>query len=78
MKHNRAAAPAWPVPRHALAGTRGNSGGVTLQFREVFERFVINPDYNTLLFMVDGLCYTSDSERQSRKDSSPAHEWTLV
>jgi hypothetical protein len=43
MKHNRAAAPAWPVPRHALAGTRGNGGGVTLQFRKVFERFVINP-----------------------------------
>jgi hypothetical protein len=39
MKHNRAAAPAWPVPRHTFAGTRGNGGGVTLQFREVFERF---------------------------------------
>ena len=44
MKHNRAAAPAWPVSRHTFAGTRGNGGGVTLQFLEVFERFVKNPD----------------------------------
>jgi hypothetical protein len=45
MKHNRAAAPAWPVPRQTFAGTRGNSGGVALQFRDVFERFVKNLDY---------------------------------
>jgi hypothetical protein len=44
MKRNRAAAPAWPVPRHTFAGTRGNDGGVTLQFREVFELFVKNSD----------------------------------
>jgi hypothetical protein len=45
MKHNRAGAPAWPVPRHTFAGARGNGGGVTLQFREVFERFVKNRRY---------------------------------
>jgi hypothetical protein len=50
MKHNRAAAPAWPVPRHALVGTRGNGGAVTLQFREVFERFVQIPIALTDLF----------------------------
>lgn len=43
-KHNRAAAPAWPGFTANIAGTRGNGGRVTLQFREVFERFVKNLD----------------------------------
>jgi hypothetical protein len=50
MRHNRAAAPAWPVPRHTFAGTRGKGGGVMLQFREVFEQFVKNRDSLTLVF----------------------------
>jgi len=32
----------WFHGRH-FAGTRGNRGGVALQFHEVFERFVKNP-----------------------------------